>query len=163
MALGLRPRAISFVRCIHSVEISCHAYGADAVSVFVSVPHARFKKLCVAHDDAVPHLRRGRWVTDNKAKRHEHNEHEGHCMTNIKTLTAATVLGATLASPAVTQAAAPRAHVQVVSSQLDDIGQGEQPRSTKRSYDIYQSGQYVGSNPDPNIRLQLQREYDDAW
>jgi hypothetical protein len=84
-------------------------------------------------------------------------------MTNIKTLMAATMLGATFASPVVTQAATPRDHIQAVSSQLDDIGQGEQPRSTKRSYDIYQSGQYVGSNPDPNIRHQLQREYDDAW
>jgi hypothetical protein len=85
-------------------------------------------------------------------------------MINIKTLMAATVLCATFASPAVTQAATPRDHIQAVSSQLDDIGQGEQPRSTKRSYDIYQSGQYVGSNPDPNIRLQLQREYDGgAW
>ena len=81
-------------------------------------------------------------------------------MINMKTLMAATVLCATFALPAVTQAATPRDHIQAVSSQLDDIGQGEQPRSTKRSYDIYQSGQYVGSNPDPNIRLQLQREYD---
>jgi hypothetical protein len=85
-------------------------------------------------------------------------------MINMKTLMAATVLGATLVSPAVTQAATLRDHIQAVSSQLDNIGQGEQPRSTKRSYDIYQSGQYVGSNPDPNIRLQLQREYDgSAW
>jgi hypothetical protein len=83
-------------------------------------------------------------------------------MINIKTLIAATVLGATFALPV--QAATPRDHVQAVSSQLDDIGQSEPPRSTKRSYDIYQSGQYVGSNPDPNIRLQLQREYDGgAW
>jgi hypothetical protein len=85
-------------------------------------------------------------------------------MINVKTLTTATVLCATFAWPAVTKAATPRDHIQAVSSQLDDIGQGEQPRSTKRSYDIYQSGQYVGSNPDPNIRLQLQREYDGgAW
>jgi hypothetical protein len=83
-------------------------------------------------------------------------------MINIKTLIAATVLGATFASSA--QAATPRDHIQAVSSQLDDVDQGEPPRSTKRSYDIYQSGQYVGSNPDPNIRLQLQREYDGgAW
>jgi hypothetical protein len=81
----------------------------------------------------------------------------------IKTLTAATVLGAMFASTALTQAATPRDHIQAASSQLDDIGPGEPPRSTKRSYDIYQSGQYVGSNPDPNIRLQLQREFDDAW
>jgi hypothetical protein len=81
-------------------------------------------------------------------------------MINVKMLMAATVLGATLASPAVTQAATLRDHVQAVSAQLDDISSGEPPRSTKRSYDIYQSGQYVGSNPDPNIRLQLQREYD---
>jgi hypothetical protein len=80
--------------------------------------------------------------------------------TNTKVIAAAAVLGATFASPTVTQAATLRDHVQAVSSQLDDIGSGEPPRSTKRSYDIYQSGQYVGSNPDPNIRLQLQREYD---
>ena len=69
----------------------------------------------------------------------------GICMINVKMLMAAMVLGATLASPAVTQAATLRDHIQAVSSQLDDIGQSEPPRSTKRSYDIYQSGQYVGS------------------
>ncbi len=85
-------------------------------------------------------------------------------MIKAKTLVAVMVLGATIALPAVTRAATPRDHIQAFSSQLDEIGQGGQPRSTKRSYDIYQSGQYVGSNPDPNIRLQLQREYDSgAW
>jgi hypothetical protein len=85
-------------------------------------------------------------------------------MVNIKTLMAATMFCVTFASPVVTHAAMPRDHIETLSSQLDDIGQAEQRRATKRSYDIYQSGQYVGSNPDPNIRHQLQREYDGgAW
>lgn len=85
-------------------------------------------------------------------------------MINIKTLMTAMVLCATFASPGLTQAAMPRDRIEALSSQLDEIGQGGQPRSTKRSYAIYQSGQYVGSTPDPNIRLQLQREHDSgAW
>ncbi len=79
---------------------------------------------------------------------------------NAKTLIAAAALATALASPAVAQTAAQRHHLQAFSSQPDESGQIGEPRATKRSYDIYLSGQYVGSNPDPNIRRQLQGEYD---
>lgn len=35
--------------------------------------------------------------------------------------------------------------------------QNRQQHSVNPSYDVYLNGQYVGSDPDPNIRLQLQR------
>jgi hypothetical protein len=78
---------------------------------------------------------------------------------NAKTLIAAAVLATALASPAMAQIAT-RNHLQAFSSQPDESGQIGEPRAIKRSYDIYLSGQYVGSNPDPNIRRQLQGEYD---
>ncbi len=33
----------------------------------------------------------------------------------------------------------------------------QRQRSANPAYDVYVSGQYVGSDPDPNIRAQLQR------
>ena len=35
--------------------------------------------------------------------------------------------------------------------------QNRQQHSVNPSYDVYLNGQYVGSDSDPNIRLQLQR------
>ena len=38
--------------------------------------------------------------------------------------------------------------------------QNRQQHSVNPSYDVYLNGQYVGSDPDPNIRLQLRREFE---
>ncbi len=76
-----------------------------------------------------------------------------------KMLVATAVLATAIASPALAQTAAPR--TQTNPSQFDQSsGQNGPQRSTNRSYDVYQNGQYVGSDPDPNVRLQLRREYD---
>ena len=60
---------------------------------------------------------------------------------NTKMLVAAAVLSAVLASPALAQT----------------TSQQREQHSVNPSYDVYLNGQYVGSDPDPNIRLQLQR------
>jgi hypothetical protein len=60
---------------------------------------------------------------------------------NTRMLVAAAVLSTALASPALAQTAP----------------QQREQHSVNPSYDVYLNGQYVGSDPDPNIRLQLQR------
>jgi opacity protein-like surface antigen len=60
---------------------------------------------------------------------------------NSKMLVAAAVLIAAFASSALAQTAP----------------QPRQQHSVNPSYDVYLNGQYVGSDPDPNILLQLQR------
>ena len=78
---------------------------------------------------------------------------------NTKSLIAAAVLACAIASPTLAQSA-PRADIHAFPSQGDESGDIRAPHSTKRSYDLYFNGGYVGSTPDPNIRLQLQRELD---
>ena len=55
-------------------------------------------------------------------------------------LIAAAVIATVIASPALAQRA-PEQH----------------QHSSNPAYDVYVDGQYVGSDPDPNIRLQLRR------
>jgi hypothetical protein len=75
----------------------------------------------------------------------------------IVAMVALVSLAAAIASPALAQRAAPR------SNSGDYYGysqsQGRQPHSSNPSNDVYVNGQYVGSDPDPNIRAQLQRNY----
>jgi hypothetical protein len=79
-----------------------------------------------------------------------------------KMLVATTVLAAAIASPALAQTAAPqRSQVQTFPFEQSFRPNG-QPHSVNRGYDVYQQGQYVGSDPDPNIRLQLRREHDNS-
>jgi opacity protein-like surface antigen len=61
---------------------------------------------------------------------------------NTKSLVAAAVIATMIASPALAQRA-----------------QQQQQRTTSpnSASDVYVNGQYVGSDPDPNIRAQLQR------
>ena len=74
--------------------------------------------------------------------------------TNTKAIAAAAVLATVLASPALAQRAVPRA---AHPSELgESYGQSRQ-HSVIPSFDVYQNGEYLGSDPDPNIRLQLRR------
>jgi hypothetical protein len=59
---------------------------------------------------------------------------------NIKSLVAAAVIATVIASPALAQRAPE-----------------QRQRSPNPAYDVYVDGQYVGSDPDPNIRAQLRR------
>jgi hypothetical protein len=67
---------------------------------------------------------------------------------NTKMLIAAAVIGTVIASPALAQTARSRS----------DFQQSRQQHSVNPRYDVYENGTYVGSDPDPNIRLQLRRE-----
>jgi len=77
-----------------------------------------------------------------------------------KMLIATAAFATALASPALAQTATPRNQVQAVPAPFEQSGPIGRAHSLRRSYDVYQNGQYVGSDPDPNIRLQLQREYE---
>jgi hypothetical protein len=72
---------------------------------------------------------------------------------NAKVIVATAVLATAIASPALAQTA-PRA------AYPSELGQSfGQPRqhSVNPGFDVYENGQYLGSDPDPNIRLQLRR------
>jgi hypothetical protein len=79
---------------------------------------------------------------------------------NTKTLVATMMLGAATVSPALAQAGTPHSQLLTFTTQHGDGGPTDQLRYTKRSYDLYRNGHYVGSTPDPNIRMQLQRDLD---
>jgi hypothetical protein len=84
----------------------------------------------------------------------------------MKMLTAifATVaLAAVLATPVLAQSVERRLPPQR-NLQNQFYGQsGERPHSTNPAYDVYDGGQYVGSDPDPNVRQQLRRDYEGRW
>ena len=74
----------------------------------------------------------------------------------MKTLVATVALAAVIASPALAQTAR-RAPIQQYPAQLDQsYGRAEaQPRSAISPYAVYNGNQYLGADPDPNVRLQL--------
>jgi len=79
---------------------------------------------------------------------------------NTRILVATAVLAAAIASPALAQAGTSQSQLQAMPLPYDEGGPTGQLRFTKRSYDLYRNGQYVGSTPDPNIRMLLQRDLD---
>ena len=72
----------------------------------------------------------------------------------MKTLITAVALAAVLASPALAQSASRRWQPQ---SQYDQPI-GSEPRSTNGN-EVYDR-QYLGADPDPNVRLDLRRDYE---
>ena len=72
---------------------------------------------------------------------------------NTKMIAATAVLATAtaIASPALAQRAS---HPSELGQ---SYGQPRQQHSSNPSYDVYVDGQYVGSDPDPNIRAQLRR------
>jgi hypothetical protein len=78
----------------------------------------------------------------------------------MKTLVIAAALAAAVASPALAQTAQRRATPQMYPSQYDQtVGRTEQPRSTNGNT-VYDNNQYLGADPDPNVRLDLRRDYE---
>jgi chitodextrinase len=79
----------------------------------------------------------------------------------MKTLVIAAALAAAVASPALAQTAQRRAAPpQMYPSQYDQtVGRTEQPRSTNGNT-VYDNNQYLGADPDPNVRLDLRRDYE---
>jgi hypothetical protein len=61
---------------------------------------------------------------------------------NTRMLVAAAVIATAIAAPALAQTAP----------------QQREQHSVNPRFDVYENGDYVGSDPDPNIRLQLRRE-----
>jgi hypothetical protein len=73
----------------------------------------------------------------------------------MKTIIATAVLAAVIASPALAQTAR-RAPAQQPSMQEPSYGRVEaQPRTANPANDVYEGGRYLGSDPDPNVRLNL--------
>jgi opacity protein-like surface antigen len=78
----------------------------------------------------------------------------------MKTLVIAAALAAVAASPALAQTAQRRAAPQLYPSQYDQtVGRTEQPRATNGNT-VYDNNQYLGADPDPNVRLDLRRDYE---
>ncbi len=79
----------------------------------------------------------------------------------MKTLVVAVALAAAVASPALAQTPSRRAPVQQYPSQFDQsYGRTEQPRSNYTGHDVYENGRYLGADPDPNVRLELRRDFE---
>jgi hypothetical protein len=79
----------------------------------------------------------------------------------MKTLVVTAALAAVIASPALAQSTH-RAPVQQYQSQYDQpYGRFEgRPNAAPSGNDVYEAGQYLGTDPDPNVRLELRRDFD---
>src|SRR5262245_2222459 len=79
----------------------------------------------------------------------------------MKTLVIAAALAAVVASPALAQTAQRRATPQqMYQSQYDQtVGHTGQPCSIN-AQPVYDNNQYLGADPDPNVRLDLRRDYE---
>ena len=78
----------------------------------------------------------------------------------MKTLVIAAALAAVVASPALAQTAQRRAAPQLYPSEYDrTVGRTEQPRAATGN-SVYDNNQYLGADPDPNVRLDLRRDYE---
>jgi hypothetical protein len=75
-------------------------------------------------------------------------------------LMAVAALATVFTAPALAQTAAPQRGQVQISPFDQGPRQNSRPHSVNPSYDVYQNGQYVGSDPDPSIRLQLRRDHD---
>jgi hypothetical protein len=80
----------------------------------------------------------------------------------MKTLVATVALAAVIASPAFAQTRRAPAAVQQYPSQVDQTyGRSENsPRSGNQANSVYENGQYLGADPDPNVRLELRRDFE---
>ena len=74
----------------------------------------------------------------------------------MKKLLAAAALATVFAAPAFAQTATQAPRAQFNNDQFG--GRDGQRHSVNPAYDVYDHGQYVGSDPDPSIRLQLKRD-----
>jgi hypothetical protein len=83
----------------------------------------------------------------------------------MKVLIAAVALAAVVATPVLAQTAVRRAPAQQSVPPYDQsYGQNDvRPHSVNPAYDAYDGGHYVGSDPDPNVRQQLRRDYEGRW
>jgi hypothetical protein len=74
----------------------------------------------------------------------------------MRTLLATAALAAIIASPALAQTSrAPARQQQFEPS----YGRTEIPRAAT-PYSVYEGNQYLGADPDPNVRLELKRDFE---
>jgi hypothetical protein len=81
----------------------------------------------------------------------------------MKTLVAMVALAAVIASPALAQTSrrAPAQQQYQYQSQYDQsYGRTEGQYRSGGSNDVYEGRQYLGTDPDPNVRLDLRRDYE---
>jgi opacity protein-like surface antigen len=80
--------------------------------------------------------------------------------TKMKTLVAAVTLAAIFAAPALAQTASRHTNAQQGYSPYEEsYGRTETLRHSARpNNDVYENGQYVGSDPDANVRLEMRRD-----
>jgi opacity protein-like surface antigen len=76
----------------------------------------------------------------------------------MKTIFTIAAVAALIASPALAAQMKQRHHVRSLESYAQVQPRQTQRHSTNPRFDVYQNGQYVGSDPDPMVRFQLQRE-----
>ena len=81
----------------------------------------------------------------------------------MKTLLAVAALAAVIASPAFAQTGT-RSRVQAAehpSQYNQPVGREEaQPRSAMQANPVYENNHYLGADPDPNVRLDLRRDFE---
>ena len=78
----------------------------------------------------------------------------------MKSLVAAVALAAVVATPALAQTASRRGQVQPGEAQYNEsYGRTDgQRHSAVPNNAVYENGHYVGSDPDPNVRLEMRRD-----
>ena len=78
----------------------------------------------------------------------------------MKAILAVAALAALIASPAFAQTATRRVQAAEHPSQYDQpVGRSEgQPRSAQGNT-VYENNHYLGADPDPNVRLDLRRDF----
>jgi hypothetical protein len=81
---------------------------------------------------------------------------------NMKTLLATAALAAVIATPAFAQTGTRRVQAAEHPSQYDQpVGRAEaQPRSAAQGTTVYDNNHYLGADPDPNVRLDLRRDFE---
>jgi hypothetical protein len=78
----------------------------------------------------------------------------------MKTLIATAALAAVIASPALAQTVERRPVGQPMYSQIDQYGRSEAQRRAANPTAVYEGNQYLGADPDPNVRLNLRMDYE---
>ena len=76
----------------------------------------------------------------------------------MKMILAVAALATMIASPVLAQSSARRALALGNAAPVAD-SLGRLRLATNPAYDVYEGGQYIGSDPDPNVRLALRRDY----
>ena len=79
----------------------------------------------------------------------------------MKMLVATAALAAIIASPALAQTSQTyRAPIQHPSQYDQSYGRTEAQPHTASPYSVYEGNTYLGADPDPNVRLELRRDFE---